>query len=536
MKKRKLNKKKAFQVFLLLIILCFIFYYNMQKDKITKEDNTKIFLIGLDGATWDIMMPLVEQGKLLNIQRLMDNGVYGNLTTISMTPILSSAAWTSLATGKIPEKHGIQSWDVTRLSIKSKTVWDILEENGKKIGLLNYLITWPPRKINSFMVPGWARLDSTTYPSELYEELKKESQEEELREYYIKKYENSSYLFKNFACWDFWRTDYRANQTLYLMDKYETDFFATTFYGPDRLQMFFWQFIEPELFNVSQEELNKHKKVIPSYYQKFDRIIGKITSKLDENIIVIIASDHGFKALSPSHRQIRLYALSFLERMDLLVREGNIDMEGFDLPQSKAYALVKSAPDEMQILINKEVVKGEYDNIKRYIIKTLENITITDINTKVLELFYENDQKAELGFNIINKDKLSYDTSITFLNEDCPLIWFTRIEEKTGQHAVNGILIMSGKKLNKNKLIKNASIIDVAPTILYLMNIPVPIDMDGKVLVDAIDPSYIKDYPIIKTNIKTDLNIDEEETGKLEEQAKTNEEYRKKLRSLGYIN
>jgi len=534
--KKRLNKKKVFGVLIILIVSCSVFYYNLQKDKITNEDNTKIFLIGLDGATWDVMMPLVEQGKLPNMQRLMNNGVYGNLTTISMTPILSSVAWTSLATGKIPEKHGIRSWDVTRLSIKSKTVWDILEENGKKIGLLNYLITWPPRKINGFMVPGWARLDSTTYPPELYEELKKESQEEEIREYYIKKYENSSYLFKNFACWDFWRTDYRANQTLYLMDKYETDFFATTFYGPDSLQMFFWQFIEPELFNVSQEELKKHKEVIPSYYQKFDGIIGKITSKLDENTIVIIASDHGFKVLNPSHRQIRLYALSFLEKMDLLKRGESIDMEGFDLSQSKAYALVKSAPDEMQILINKEIVKGEYDTIKNYIIETLENITITGTDIKILKLSYEDDQKFEIGFNLINKNNLSYDTNITFLNEDCPLIWFTRIEEKTGQHAVNGILIMSGKKLNKNKLIKNASIIDVAPTILYLMNIPIPIDMDGKVLVDAINPGYIKDYPIIKTNIKTDLNIDKEETARLEEQAKTNEEYREKLRSLGYIN
>lgn len=520
-----------------MIIMFFsLFYFSLKKDEIMKKEDTKIFLIGLDGATWHVMMPLIEQGTLPNIKRLMDDGTYGNLTTIQMDPILSSAVWTSLATGKVPEKHGITGWDVTRISVKSKTVWDLLEEEGKRIGLLNYLITWPPREINGFMVPGWARLDTTTYPPELYEELKKESQEEELRKYYVQKYKNLGYLFENFACWDFWRTDYRKNQTLYLMDKYDTDFFATVFYGPDRLQMFFWQFIEPELFNVSEEELDKYKDVIPEYYQNFDDIVGQISSRIDENTILIIASDHGFQKLIPPRRQIRLYPLSFLEKMDLLLREENTDMEAFDMSQSKAYAIVKSAPDKMQIFINKELVNKDYDNIKTYIINTLENITISGTNTTFLKLSYENDETNELNFDLINKGKLYYDTNITFLNEEYPLSWFTRIEEVTGDHAKEGIFIMKGKNINKNKLIENASIIDIAPTILYLMKTTIPSDMDGRVLFEAINKNYINKNPVEYTEKTSNISFDESKIRKLEEQARNNDEYLEKLRSLGYIN
>src|SRR5262245_16290999 len=149
----------------------------------------KIFLIGLDGASWNLINPLLKQGKLPHFQQLIQTGTYASLK--SFVPTKSPILWTSIATGKVPKKHGIGNFTaekdgkvipVSGTQRITKAFWNILSEYGITVGVVNWWVTWPPEKVNGFVVSDRYRESSSqkykgkmvfTYPEELMQELPK---------------------------------------------------------------------------------------------------------------------------------------------------------------------------------------------------------------------------------------------------------------------------------------------------------------------------------------------------------------------------
>jgi len=145
--------------------------------------NKRVIIIGLDGATWDLLTPWVNKQDLPNFKILMENGCFGTLE--STIPHITPPAWTSMSTGKNPGKHGIFDFssiikdtdNVRNLDLynsrskKSKEIWDYL--NMKSI-IVNVPVTYPPRKINGIMVTGMytPHMESDfTYPEEVKKEI-----------------------------------------------------------------------------------------------------------------------------------------------------------------------------------------------------------------------------------------------------------------------------------------------------------------------------------------------------------------------------
>src|SRR3989304_4994575 len=151
----------------------------------------KVVLIGLDGGTYRVLNPLMEEGRLPNIARLIKGGAHGTL--LSTIPPVTAPAWTSFLTGKNPGKHGIFNflrkvannytttffnWKESELNnaldIKARMLWEIAGVSGKLVGMVNVPMTYPPLPINGFMVsclltpPGSKRF---TYPEELASEI-----------------------------------------------------------------------------------------------------------------------------------------------------------------------------------------------------------------------------------------------------------------------------------------------------------------------------------------------------------------------------
>ena len=101
----------------------------------------KLLLIGWDAADWKIIGPLMAKGLMPGLKRIIDNGVYGNMST--MNPPYSPMLWSSVATGKTPDKHGVLGFlevtsdrkglrAVTANSRKSKAVWNIFHNQNLK--------------------------------------------------------------------------------------------------------------------------------------------------------------------------------------------------------------------------------------------------------------------------------------------------------------------------------------------------------------------------------------------------------------------
>ena len=138
----------------------------------------KILIIGLDGATFDIIDPLIKEGAMPNVEKLVKKGAVASLQ--STIPPISAPAWLSLATGLKPEKTGVfdflyrqddsfQLHKVTSASYHGRAVWDYLSRSGRRVGLLNYPMLYPVYEVNGFMTAGiGASLDGEfTFPKHL---------------------------------------------------------------------------------------------------------------------------------------------------------------------------------------------------------------------------------------------------------------------------------------------------------------------------------------------------------------------------------
>jgi len=104
----------------------------------------------------------------------------------------------------------------------------------------------------------------------------------------------------------------------------------------------------------------------------------------------------------------------------------------------------------------------------------------------------------------------------------------------SGEHYAReeGVIIVWGKGILKNHPIRQASIYDVTPTILYLLGLPAGKDMDGDVLAEIIEPSLIPQHPIAYVS---SYRIPSRATGKKPIISEVDEELKQKLKALGYI-
>ena len=154
----------------------------------------KVLLIGWDAADWKMIKPLMEQGLMPNVQRLVEGGTMGQIATLH--PPLSPMLWTSIATGKRPFQHGIHGFSeptpdgrgiqpVTNLSRKCKAVWNIFNQNDLRSIVIGWWPSHPAEPINGVMISDhfhrakgkdeteWPMMKASVYPESLAEALAK---------------------------------------------------------------------------------------------------------------------------------------------------------------------------------------------------------------------------------------------------------------------------------------------------------------------------------------------------------------------------
>ena len=201
----------------------------------------RVFAVGLDGATLDLIRPWVEEGKLPTFARIMREGSYGPLR--STIPPVTGPAWVSFMTGKNPGKHGIGDFlqriageyrrtPVDSRSIKAEPFWATAGRRGKKVGILNVPVTYPPYEVNGFLVSGLLTPRSKegfSYPEGLARELDQAvgGYRVNLDQFYVKG-RADRFLDDVRAL-----VDTRTRAAQYLMSKYEWDFMMVHYIAID---------------------------------------------------------------------------------------------------------------------------------------------------------------------------------------------------------------------------------------------------------------------------------------------------------------
>lgn len=496
----------------------------------------KVLVIGIDGATSKVLLPLIKMNKLPTFEKMINKGVYGIFKSIF--PPSTGPAWLSMATGKNPGKTGVYDF-LTRkgndFSIKlissfdyrkNNPYWDLLDKEGYKIYLLNHPLLYPFYKINGVMIGGMGTPENTkiTFPTELEKKINKLGREYQT----IVEWNSPKYYDKKKFIQDLHMFIEKQFKVLYYLIKDNWDLFIHVSSASDFLQHVMWE----DWNNTSSEY---HQDFI-GFWEKLDQKIGLILENLG-NTNVFIVSDHGFGPLTENFNLSKwLLEKHFLEidpryniRSSLVnllnfiyTKIENSPLKKYLLSErlnlnffTKTFNLGYPFPPEVNVLSSK-VIPG-YSSAAYGALHIMDTVNdYEDFRDKVIQELKK--LETAYGFNLDiykreelyqgNKTNQAPDILFIINNHQCNVLSATLkgeifsnnlpFKNKSGSHRNEGIFYAFGPDI-KEGLTINANIIDLAPTILHIFDVPIPDDVDGRLLMEI----FKEDSEIAKRNPKS---------------------------------
>ncbi len=299
-----------------------------------RSASTRLVIFAIDAANWNTLTPMLQAGELPNIANLLHRGSYGVLK--SGVPIQSPQMWTSIATGVVPERHGITRFvaelpggtkevPVTNNMRRVKAFWNILTERDISVGIVGWWPSWPVDEVKGFMIaqrawpvnwslhgiPFGAARDAKgrlitddfpgrTWPESLYEEFEAFIVTEEdvtvgeLNQFFAdSRFTDPARQFH--ARWVFAKDKTFADAGLHFLVKEQPDVFAVYLQGTDVVSHYYWGYQEDEGFAVRADDARMYGRVVKNYYAFIDRTIGRYLEVVDEDTAILLVSDHGFE-------------------------------------------------------------------------------------------------------------------------------------------------------------------------------------------------------------------------------------------------
>ena len=296
----------------------------------------KVLIVGVDAGEWDVLGPLLDQGRCPNFARMRAQGSSGKLR--SLLPLTRSPViWTSIATGKVPEKHGIQDFFMrmkgldtesgdevpadrrrpqTSNAWRARPVWRILSGLGRTVGVVGWWATWPAQPVHGVVVTDYVQYghgnwpssgSQRTYPdslSAMVERLRRTPESVSWAELFqfVPPFDTTKVSERREAILNDVKWIYAADMTFYrvgleLYRRNHPDFYAVYFRGVDELCHLYWDI---DAYNsrhdepLTPAEASWLKTLIPNYYVFTDRMLGGFLKEAGKNTDVIVCSDHGF--------------------------------------------------------------------------------------------------------------------------------------------------------------------------------------------------------------------------------------------------
>jgi predicted AlkP superfamily phosphohydrolase/phosphomutase len=488
-----------------------------------------------------------------------------------------------LVTGTNPGKHGVfdffgiakeqsEALLSNSTSRRQPALWQLLSAAGCRVGILNVPLTYPPEKVNGFMVSG---MDSPrtkrahTYPEELARELSRvcgryivDIYGQELTENYEKRFRLLDKMMES-----------RRTALFHLMRTRPWDFLMAVFVFSDRLQHNLWSVVDSSHPRHRQERTRRYAPLFLQYFQWMDRILGEILEELKGEVNLIIVSDHGF---GPCYKSFSannfLQQIGVLKVEPLLKKGGSLiktikttpflyklvynlaplvfprltsKLKPIFFQKSKAYMLSQSG----SIYIN---LKGrqpfglvepgkEYEDLRNYIMEKLYELKDPETQKPIVGEVYKKEEiytgpyiemAPDLIFQTRGREYLITYPYHSFgegadLEIVKPLPPFFE-----GDHRMQGVFMAYGPDIAQGKKIEGTHIMDVAPTVLHLMGQPVPESMDGRVLRNILSEEFDRQNLIRYQKIAADQTPDSS-FGLYSD--KESELIRERLKGMGYI-
>ncbi len=483
----------------------------------------RFLVLGLDGATFDLMDPLMEAGELPFLRSLVRGGLRAPLT--SVYPAKTIPAWYSFATGKDPGELGIFGFTepdggpgrskFVQTFRPAEAIWDRLSRVGLKVGVLNLpLRTGYP--LNGFLVPGFFSEASETFPREIRSELEGAlgcAYPGELPVYHAA--ERNSWMDAATRA-----VHQRAQVAVALTQSHAPDFLFVLFRETDR--------VEHQLWN----ELSRPVSEIPNDLIEFWRSVDTACAQVDAAFraaggpaITLVLSDHGHGAvksdfltnrwlaeekflvfqhgddlaarnllargiLASQHfalgRRLGPRIATFLDRRDRkrlarwVAGETSFEQMSSRIDWEKTLAYSYPVPEGIYLnRYNPTLTSERREEVLRELRRRLEAYPEAHIEVLDPREIYHGKNLGRAPSLLIRVDGMTTEPWMDFryprpLIRDRPEFFFG-----TGTHRMNGILIAAGEGVRPGQVSPALSLLDVAPTILEAMGAPTPEAMVG---------------------------------------------------------
>jgi predicted AlkP superfamily phosphohydrolase/phosphomutase len=544
--------------------------------------NKKLFIFGIDGATWDVLDPLMAQGSLPHMSKLIAEGRKGIL--LSSIPPDTATAWTTFQTGVNPGKHGIFDFNqytagsysptlINSEKIPQETIWQVLSRHRKRLLVLNVPVTYPPYPINGRMVCGLltpSLRSNFTFPEELAQEIL--SIEKDYTIITTQQVFNRTSLARFIE--KLILTERKRTKVMHhLLQRGNWDVAMIHFQSTDPLQHAAFCYLDKAHPLFDPDKYHTAAKL----YTSIDDNLGRLLDELPSDSIKVVLSDHGFASVyktihlnnffidqglmtlkkSGIRSQSFLPALKTVRSIDQRFIRGlfsfrrgaslraKVKLDRFvDWPRTKAsmmsgwlYGLVylncRDREQEGIVRMGKE-----YEELRESIGQKLLSLEDPDTHKTVIKKVHKREElyegkrlKSAPDLVVIPED--GYEFSRSFLGKSKDVIKRNVLrKDHMGVHKREGIFAFSGITIDRKSTLNEAHIVDMFPTILFALGIPIPDYTDGKILSDLFTENFKTNNPPVyeaqkeasDKSKKTDV-FSEDDKKKIE----------KRLKDLGYM-
>lgn len=516
----------------------------------------KVFVLGLDGATWDVLTPLAREGVLPNLARLMGQGVAGSLR--SVFPPLSPVAWTGVMTGKNSGKHGVFEFleyahnplggrvNSSR-AIKTELVWEVAGRHGKATVAGGVPMSYPPRPapgfyLGDFLSPAGAP-DFASDPT-VFADLEQAV---------------GPYRAWNTATHDGGREaetldelrgflEHHLKAVRFLMGRCDWDLFMFDLMATDRIQHELWHVWDAthSARRGQEARLDGLRQGCRDFWAALDRGVGEVEAALPPGTALILMSDHGFgpiewyvnfnvwllergdialensfyvrqkhwfykRGVTPEWVYNRMVKLGLADQrvsrfrgkqtnwLERLSESAFLSRRHIDWSRTTAYSqgnfgqiFLNLKGRQPQGCVPPEDARHRLDDLKAGLLA----IPHPETGAPLVEHVYEREELYQGPHAHLAPDLTvvlgDWRYRTIGLHDFTTNRLISPAFGPTGDHRMAGVFVASGPAFRPGATLPpDADLLDIAPTVLHLLGVPVPADMDGRVLTEILDPSTV---------------------------------------------
>ena len=458
-----------------------------------------ILIIGVSGATWDVLAPLKAKGRVPNIARLLEHGCGATLTSVKAAGdkhYRPQVAWASLATGCRPHRHGVTQFFHEAAELREPTLWDIYSKQGLTSGIYGWPSTWPPAPIPGFVVPSHLARDDRTWPPDLrrIKALDREQQSLDreggavrrlagiasavqiLMRYGVR-FQTLAKLAKEAPSALFSDVEQRrlvlrraklevsADVFVNLCKKHRPSLAAFVTFYVDFVSHRYWRFRSPSVSRDIDLRDLRFRDAVDQSYVDFDNIVGRLVGAAPTDSLVTVVSEHG---------------------MDPEPNSAEVGSSYFSIRGSRIHELLGLESKIQPHAIARWIAFRPLDADKvRSVARKLKDVTVVETGLPLFRV-HEHDQEVIIKF-ALDADVPRYakgdleKLSIKVGNSVAPFLEFARRSgrQRSAMHARDGIFMIAGPGIRAGEWLSEASILDVAPTLLYAVGLEESAQMDG---------------------------------------------------------